>query len=482
MDERLELLIGSEARLGCGERLRSVDPADGSLNYEGPGASPQDVDLAVAAAQAACRDGRWRNRPAHERARVLHRIAELIDRDAERLARLQMRENGKLLAECRTQAASAAATFRYYAAACETQTDALTPARGPHLSMTVREPYGVVAAVTPWNSPMTLNAQKLAPALAAGNAVVFKPSELTSLTGLAMARLCLEAGLPEGVLNVVPGTGAETGAALVAHPDIDMLTFTGGTRTGTAIAAICAARCVPVALELGGKSPNVVFADADLSRAVEGAMAAVFQSAGQSCVAGSRLFVEAAVWDQFMDRLVERARALRLGRPDDPQAYLGPVATFAHRDRIERFVGAAARAGARLMLGGERPAAPELAKGAYVAPTILAGLDDQAELVREEVFGPVVHATPFASEAELIARANDTDYGLACGVWTADYRKAWRVAREIQAGTVWINTYRQLSISAPFGGYKQSGLGREKGLQGLAAYQQVKSLFWDLQD
>ena len=482
MGGRLELLIGGKARAGAGAVLRSINPADGSLNYEGRGASAADVDEAVQAAQAAHRDGRWRRRPPHERARVLHRVAELIERDAERLSRVQMAENGKRLVECRQHAASAAATFRYYAAVIETQTDAVTPPRGAHLSMSVREPHGVVAAITPWNSPLTLNAQKLAPALAAGNTVVFKPSEVTSEVGLTLARLCLEAGLPDGVLNVTPGLGPEAGGALVAHPGINMLTFTGGTRTGAAIGSACVARCVPAALELGGKSPQIVFADADLDRAVEGVIGGVFHASGQSCIAGSRLLVEAAVWDEVMDRLVERTRALKVGRPDDEAAYLGPVATFGHRDAIEGFVARAAQAGGRLLTGGERPSGAELSAGAYVAPTIVTGLPRDAELVRQEVFGPVVHAASFSDEADLVAQANDTDYGLACGVWTADYRKAWRIARDVQAGTVWINTYKQLSITTPFGGFKQSGLGREKGLEGLAAYQLVKGVFWGLEE
>jgi betaine-aldehyde dehydrogenase len=392
-----------------------------------------------------------------------------------------MAENGKVLAECRAQVASAAAIFRYYAAVCETTPGAVTPSRGPYVSITIHEPMGVVAAVTPWNSPLTMEAQKVAPALAAGNSVIVKPSEVTPGVALQLGRILLEAGVPPGVVNVIPGDGAETGLALVRHPGVGMISFTGGTETGRRIGVIAAERGVPVSLELGGKSPNIVFADADLERAVEGVAGAIFGSTGQSCIAGSRLLVEASVYGEVMERLIAKARAIRFGDPADPASQIGPIASFAHRERIERFVVAGAAEGGRIVCGGERPGGA-LACGAYYPPTILTELTAGSSVVRSEIFGPVLAAMPFRDEAELIALANGTPFGLACGIWTADYQRAWRVARAIDAGTVWINTYKQLSISTPFGGFKASGIGREKGIEGMRLYQQAKSLYWGLDD
>ena len=405
----------------------------------------------------------------------------MIAGEADKLARAQMVENGKVLAECRAQVASAAAIFRYYAAVCETTTDAVTPSRGPYVSMTIHEPMGVVAAITPWNSPLTMEAQKVAPALAAGNCVIVKPSEVTPGVALHLGRILLEAGVPPGVVNVIPGAGAETGLALVRHPGIGMISFTGGTETGRRIGVIAAERGVPVSLELGGKSPNIVFADADLDRAVEGVSGGIFGSTGQSCIAGSRLLVEASVYGEVMERLIAKARGIRFGDPADPASQIGPIASFAHRERIERFVAAGVDEGGRIVCGGRRPGGA-LACGAYYPPTILTELTAASTLVRSEIFGPVLAAMPFDGEADLIEQANGTSYGLACGIWTADYQRAWRAARAIDAGTVWINTYKQLSISTPFGGFKASGIGREKGVEGMRLYQQAKSLYWGLDD
>jgi betaine-aldehyde dehydrogenase len=474
------LLIGDKITAGSGALLRSVNPADGSINYEIAGASAADVDRAAALAQNAVRDAGWRNQKPHERARLLSRIADAIAANAEILARQQMIENGKVLAECRAQVASAAATFRYYAAACETMEGDTPPARGNYFGQTVYEPYGVIAAITPWNSPLTMEAQKIAPALAAGNAVLLKPSEVTPGVGLIVARLALEAGLPPGLLQVLPGTGSETGAALVGHDAVRMISFTGGTSTGRAIAGIAAHRLIPAALELGGKSPNIVFADADLDAAIDGVIGGIFEATGQSCVAGSRLFVERAIYHQFVERIVAAARALRPGLPELAGAQIGPLASFAQRERVERFVANAREEGGQVLAGGQRPADTTLHNGAFYLPTVIDGLSSAATICREEIFGPVLAVLPFDGEDDLIAQVNESVYGLACGVWTADYKRAWRVARAIDAGTVWINTYKQLSIAAPFGGFKQSGIGREKGLSGLRLYQQAKSLYWGL--
>jgi betaine-aldehyde dehydrogenase len=474
------LLIGDKVTSGSGALLRSVNPADGSTNYEIAGANGADIDRAAQLAQKAVRDAGWRNQKPHERARLLSRIADAIASNAEALARQQMLENGKVLAECRAQAASAAATFRYYAAACETMEAETPPPRGNYFGQTVYESYGVIAAITPWNSPLTMEAQKIAPALAAGNAVLLKPSEVTPGVGLIMARLALEAGLPAGLLQVLPGSGAEAGAALVGHDAVRMVSFTGGTNTGRAIARIAAERLVPAALELGGKSPNIVFADADLDAAIAGVIGGIFEATGQSCVAGSRLFIERKIYKDFIARIVAASEALQLGLPDAKGAQLGPLASFAQRQRVEHYVGSARSEGGTVLAGGARPEQAALEKGAFYRPTVIDGLAASATVCREEIFGPVLVALPFDGEDDLIAQVNESVYGLACGIWTESYKRAWRVARAVEAGTVWINTYKQLSIAATFGGFKQSGIGREKGLSGLRLYQQAKSLYWGL--
>jgi betaine-aldehyde dehydrogenase len=474
-------LIGDEWIKGNGAPLTSINPANGQTNCEIATASAIDVDHAVRTAEAAQRKPGWRNMKPHERARLLNKIAQGIDDNAEDLAQKQMLENGKVIAECRGQVASAAATFRYYAAVCETAESAVTPSRGDYLSMTVYEPMGVVAAITPWNSPLTMEAQKLAPAIAAGNAVVLKPSEVTSSPALDLGRICLEAGLPPGIVNVVTGTGRDVGVPLVKHPGVRMVSFTGGTMTGRAIAGIAAERLIPVALELGGKSPHIVFADADLDSAVAQIIGGIFISGGQSCVAGSRLFVQRSIRDAFLKKLTEKAKALRVDLPDAQGAQIGPMASFTHRDRVEALVAQGRAENGEVILGGERPSDARLKDGAFYSPTIFTGLDMTATICREEIFGPVLCTLPFDDEDDLIVQANDTVYGLAAGIWTADYNKAWRVGRAIDAGTVWINTYKQLSIATPFGGFKNSGIGREKGIGGMRLYQQVKSLYWNLE-
>ncbi len=356
------LLIGGEALMSAEPPLRSVNPANGALNHEVSAAGAAEVDRAVAAATQAAAHKSWRDALPPARAAVLHRIGDLMLANADTFARLQMIENGKVWAECVAQVKSAAATFRYYAGVCETLGSEVTPARGRYLSMTVHEPYGVVAAITPWNSPMTMEAQKVAPALAAGNAVILKPSELTPSPALELGRLALEAGLPPGVLNVLPGTGAVTGAALVAHRGVKMVSFTGGTASGRRIAGVAAQRLMPVALELGGKSPHIVFADADLDAAADAVAGGIFEGSGQSCVAGSRLFVQRPVYAAMLERLVARAKALRVDLPDAPGAQMGPIASFAHRDHVARIVDEARAGGAQVLAGGAAPGDERLAQ------------------------------------------------------------------------------------------------------------------------
>ncbi|MDF3831841.1 aldehyde dehydrogenase [Cupriavidus basilensis] len=474
------MLIGGDW-VSCEQNaLESVNPADGSINYRVSAAGSEHVDAAVAAARSAVAGKAWRQMLPHVRAQVLSRISDGLKANADELARLQMIENGKVWSECKAQVASAAATYRYYAAVCETLGAEVTPSRGDYLSMSTYEPYGVVAAITPWNSPLTMEAQKVAPALAAGNAIVLKPSEVTPGAALAVGRIALEAGLPPGVLNVLPGTGADTGSALISHPDVRMVSFTGGTATGRSIAAVAAQRLIPVALELGGKSPHIIFDDANLAAAVDGVVDGIFEGSGQSCVAGSRLFVQRSVLEPVLDALVARANGLRVDLPDAAGAQMGPVAGFRHRARIESLVDAARREGGQILAGGARPEGERYAAGAFYRPTVIAGLSNAATAVREEIFGPVLCVLPFDDEDDLIAQANDTAFGLAAGVWTANYQRAWRVARALEAGVVWINTYKQLSIATPFGGFKESGIGREKGVSGVRLYQQSKGIYWSM--
>lgn len=472
-----DIFIGGQWRQGRGDILTDLNPATGEIVAAFAGASVDDVDDAVRAGKAAMADPAWRDLKPHLRARVLHRIGDAIEADADVISAIQTTDTGKVLAETRALALSAAGTFRYVAAALETLEDAMTPSRGDYLTVSVHEPIGVVGAITPWNSPIASDAQKLAPALAAGNAVVLKPAEWTPMVSLHLARICQAAGLPDGLLSVLPGEGRVTGDALVRHPDVRKITFTGGTVTGRLIAATAAQKLMPVSLELGGKSPTIVLEDADLDHAIAGVLFGMFSSTGQACIAGSRLFVHRSIFAPFMERLAAATRALRVGLPTDAGTQVGPLAAFAHRDKVAAYVDLGRSEGATVLCGGEMPDDPALSGGAFYLPTILTGVDNTAQVCREEIFGPVLVAMPFDNEDDLVVQANDSVYGLACGIWTRDLRRAWRLARRIEAGTIWINTYKQFSISTPFGGFKESGLGREKGREGIRGYMQQKSVY-----
>ncbi|MEV5749268.1 aldehyde dehydrogenase [Actinoallomurus sp. NPDC052308] len=480
MDVADEILVGGHWRKGGGEVIATRDPATGEVIARVHGANLEDVERAVAEGARAAADPGWRDLLPHERARYLVRIADLIAERADDLARLQTADTGKSINETRALVASAAGTFRYFAAALETMEESLTPPRGPYLTMSLHEPIGVVGAITPWNSPIASDAQKIAPALAAGNAVVLKPAEWTPLVSLALGRLVADAGLPPGLLSVLPGPGRTTGDAIVRHPGVGKVTFTGGTVTGRTIGAVAAEKIMPVSLELGGKSPTIVFPDADLDQTVAGVLFGIFSSSGQSCIAGSRVFIHADVYADVLERLVRHTERLRVGPGADPATQVAPLVTHAHRDKVAAMVDRARQEGARVRCGGRAPDGPEFDRGAYYLPTVLDGLPNDSATCQEEIFGPVLVALPFTGEDDLVAQANDTVYGLACGIWTGDHRRAWRVARRIEAGTVWINTYKQFSISTPFSGIKASGIGTEKGRDGIRSYTRQKSLYWGL--
>ena len=474
------LYLGGEWRNGRGAQLRSIFPADRSTNLEFAGASVEDVELAITRAQEAQRAPAWRNLRPHERAACLHRIGEGIHKNADRISRTQSRDTGKTLGETRALALSAAATFRYFAAALETMEDAITPARGDYLTFSVHDPLGVVAAITPWNSPIASDAQKVAPALAAGNAVVLKPSSWSPMVCLELARVIDEAGLPKGLFSTLPGGGGIVGDAIVEHPAIRKVSFTGGDNVGRGIARKAADKMMPVSLELGGKSPAIVCADCDVDLAISGVLFGIFSSTGQSCIAGSRLFVERSIHDAFLERLVAATNALRVGHPFESTTQVAPLVRDPHRDSVEAYVALARAEGGNIVAGGGRPRGADYDKGVYYAPTIVTGLSNTSRTAREEIFGPVLVVMPFDDEASLVASANDSVYGLACGIYTRDFPRAWRIARAVEAGTVWINTYKQFSISTAFGGMKTSGIGREKGRDGIRAYMAQKSIYLDM--
>lgn len=476
------IFIAGEWRVGRGDPLVSTFPADGSVNARLNAASLEDVEEAIEAADAAWRRPEWRGLMPHQRATVLFRVSQLIEERLEELAALQTRDNGKPLAETRALVASAAGTARYFAAACETLEGELPTRRsGDLMTLSTYEPLGVIAAITPWNSPIASEMQKIAPALAAGNAVVVKPAEATPLLALKLAELFEEAGLPKGLLSVLPGRGRVIGEAIARHPRVRKISFTGGTGTGRHLAHIAADRLIGTSLELGGKSPTIVCEDADLEEAVRGIAYGIFSSAGQACIAGSRLFVPRRRYDEVMGRLLEITRGLRVGHPETPGMHLGPLISQAHRDSVAAYVERARAEGGRVLCGGAAPDDAALAQGSYYLPTLIEGLPHDSAVCQEEIFGPVLVALPYDDEASLLELANDSVFGLAAGIWSADYRRALRLAERLEVGTVWINTYKKFSISTPFGGFKESGLGREKGRQGIQAYMQQKSLYLGLE-
>jgi aldehyde dehydrogenase (NAD+) len=454
------------------------NPYTGETWAEIPRADARDVDLAVQAAHHAYTAGPWAEMSASQRGALLRRLGDLIARDAAKLARTEVRDNGKLYAEMSGQLTYLPQWYYYYGGLADKIEGAVLPLdKKGYFCFTRHEPLGVVAAITPWNSPLLLASWKIAPALAAGCTVVVKPSEYTSASTLEFAELFDEAGFPPGVLNVVTGFGAEVGAPLVEHPLVRKISFTGSDATGRVINQQAAKHFKRVSMELGGKSPNIVFADADLEQAVYGAISGIFAATGQTCIAGSRLLLQDGIHDAFVDRLLAVAGTARMGDPMDPATQVGPVTTQQQFEKVLRYIDLARDEGARLLLGGRRGDLPECASGWFVQPTIFGEVRNDMRIAQEEVFGPVLSILRFKDEADAIAIANDVRFGLAAAVWTSDIGRALRMSEKLRAGTVWVNTYRAVSYMAPFGGYKDSGLGRENGIEAIREYLQVKSVW-----
>ncbi len=474
---RYEMYIdGAQALPALGEYFPTQDPYTGRDWAMVARGSADDVERAVDAAKRAFETGPWPALSASGRGALLRRLADLIVVHAPRLAQIEQRDNGKVAAEVLTQVNYLSEYFHYYAGlADKIQGDVIPTDKAGVLAFTRREPKGVVAIITPWNSPLTLTSWKLAPALAAGCTVVIKPSEFTSASMLEFAALFAEAGFPPGVVNVVTGFGAEVGAPLVAHPDVAHIGFTGGEIAGQKIYEAAARGLKTVTLELGGKSPNIVFDDADMERAMLGAVAGIFAAAGQTCQAGSRLLVQRNVHDAFVARLVEFAASARLGDPADPETQMGPVATRPQFDKVMSYIDIARREGAQCVLGGR--ARPDLGGGQFIEPTIFTGVDNRMRIAQEEVFGPVLSVIPFDDEADAVRIANDVQFGLAAGVWTRSLHRALYVIDRIKAGTVWVNNYRATSYTSPFGGYKRSGIGRESGVDAIQEYLETKCVW-----
>ena len=459
-----------------GATLATLNPHDNSVIVDVAMAGPVDVDKAVAAAKRAF--PAWARLAAADRGRILLRLADLIEANSEELARLESLDTGHPLKDSRAlDVPRTAACYRYFGGMADKFQGDVVPVEAGFLNYLLREPVGVVGQVVPWNFPLMFTAWKMAPALAAGNCVVLKPAEITPLSSLKIGELMSEAGLPDGVVNIVPGLGSVAGQYIAEHPQIAKVAFTGSTATGRRIVQASAGNLKKVQLELGGKGANIVFDDADLPAAINGSAWAIFHNQGQACIAGSRLMLHERIADQFLERFATLARSIRLGNPMDAATEMGPLTSALHRDRVLGYVDVAREQGGEVIAGGRAPAAAELAKGCYVEPTIVRARRSTDRIAQEEVFGPFVTVLTFKDDDEALRIANGTDYGLGSGLWTRDLQRAHKVARELHAGMVWINSYKRVNPGSPFGGVGQSGYGREMGFDAMREYTQVKSVW-----
>ncbi len=468
---------GAFADAEGGRTFETENPYAGETWAKIAHGSASDVDRAVRAARAA-RYGEWGSMTASGRGRLMMKLADVIEENSAHLAQIEVRDNGKLYAEMSAQTRYLAEWYRYFGGLADKIEGTVIPTDKKGIfNFTRREPLGVVAMITPWNSPLLLLAWKLAPALAAGNTAVIKPSEFTSASTLEFMPLFEEAGFPKGVVNTVTGFGADVGAALVAHRHVAKIAFTGSDLSGQKIYEAAARDLKHVSLELGGKSPNIVFDDADMEAAVMGAISGIFAASGQTCIAGSRLLLQRSIHDRFMERLVEVAGAARIGDPMAPETNVGPVTTPPQYRKVLDYIEIARNEGARCVLGG-KPYTGEGAKGRqFVEPTVFTGVRNDMRIAQEEVFGPILAVIPFDDEEEAVRIANDIDFGLAAGVWTSDIGRAIRMSERLEVGTVWVNTYRAVSYTSPFGGYKRSGIGRESGIEAVREFLQTKSVW-----
>ncbi|MFK7754340.1 MAG: aldehyde dehydrogenase [Sedimentitalea sp.] len=476
---QFENLVGGQS-VPARETFESFDPYTGKPWALIPAQTPDDVDRAVGAAKAAFKSPDWRGLTATARGKLLVKFADILSAHVTRLAELETRDNGKLLAEMSVQVGYLPEWYRYFGGLCDKIEGAVLPIDKPNMfAYTKSEPLGVIAAIVPWNSPLLLLTWKLAALLAAGNTVVIKPSEHAAASTLEFVKLFKEAGFPDGVVNTVTGMPMEVGAPLVSHPDVAKVAFTGGEAGGKAIYTAAAQDFKPVTLELGGKSANIIFDDADVDNAVKGAISGIFAASGQTCIAGSRLLVHRCVHDRVVDGVVALAKTARIGNPALKETQVGPVTTLPHRKTVLSYMDVAKGEGAEAVLGGGTPDGADLKDGWFVEPTIFTGVTNQMRIAREEVFGPILSIIPFHDEDEAFEIANDSPYGLAAGVWTQNIGRTYRAADALEAGTVWINTYRAVSFMAPFGGYKRSGIGRESGQEAINAYLQTKTVWID---
>jgi aldehyde dehydrogenase (NAD+) len=474
------LIDGAWADPCNGEWIESANPFTSAPWALVPRGGKEDVNRAVAAARKAFYSSEWRGLSASARGMLLRRLGDLVANDANRLAEIETRDNGKLLAETRAQLSYLPQWFHYFGGLADKIEGRVIPIDKPGVfNFTREEPLGVVAAITPWNSPLLLAGWKLAPALAAGNTVVWKPSEFSSVSAFAFGELFEKAGLPPGVVNIVTGYGAEVGEPLITHPDVAKVAFTGGDRTGEAVYQLAARGIKRVTLELGGKSANIVFDDAELDQAVNGVVSGIFAATGQTCIAGSRALVHRSIHDAFIERLLALAKTARMGDPLDLATQVGPITTGPQYEKVLDYIRIAKEEGAVCRLGGGPARRPECGSGWFIEPTIFTGVRPDMRVANEEIFGPVLSVIPFDDEEEAVRIANRTIYGLAAGVWTTSIRRAIVMSERLEAGTIWVNTYRATSYMSPFGGYKRSGTGRENGMDAIREYLQTKSVWID---